>query len=669
MKRRTFIKNTLPLAFSPLFIESMIRQKVSEMFGFDFSPADFKDRKLVILNMFGGNDGLNNVIPMDQYDLYANHRPTIKINQPDLINLDGTLASNKQIGLNPALAEFKTLYDEGKLNVIQSVGYPTPNFSHFRSDNLIFGAKDGSYTSDVTRGWMSNYLATVFPSFNDRRTSQYPHPLGIQIGLNYKHNGYLHDAYSNIGININNLARNNFYNQLRSPDNSEFRSLLEYLKQIELASDVYKQKVEESFNAGTNMNGSTLYPNTDLGRQLKTLARLINGGIETKILTAFRGGFDVHSSQLVKHNPILEDVSKAVYAFQRDIEAQGVDDKIILITISEFGRQIVENGNGGTDHGSLSPWFVIGSPVKGGVTGRNIDLNLINGHHTADVLQHDYRRILSTIIQDWFGNTDSTLEQVGLDAFGGSEETPNGKLDIIKDNEVVTDTTDTFSQFFLDEFNLVEVKTVDGWTYYGKTATAETYVFAIEHRPNGGNSNTFVPQIAISDLLDDGTGKDYYKHIQTNRANFIFGKTWNITLTSGTLTGFVNMRFFLNKSRLDRVNQLATNFHNLVEGEKSNALWIKTTDSLLNPSTDFNNMGLTKAIEGVGSATYGIFENQSYYQFDEVTNFNNRGGAICHVVTDNFSTFTHHEKPGTIIFTQNGKMYGFNGTEWKKLFN
>lgn len=678
MKRRTFIKNTIPLAFSPLFIESIIRQKVSKLFGLDYSPADFKDRKLIIVNLFGGNDGLNNVVPLDQYGLYASHRPTIKIAQPSLINLDGTLATNKQVGLHPSLAEFKNLYDEGKLNVIQSVGYPTPNFSHFRSDSLIFAGKDGSYNNDVTQGWISDYLAETHPSFNDRPTTQYPYPLGIQIGLSYKHNGFLHGTFNNIGININNLARNNFYGNLRtSPPNSDFNILLQYLKQVEEGSQQYKQKVEDTFNAGSNMNGATAYPNSDLGKQMKSIARMINGGLDTKILVAFKGGWDNHRNQVDISDTtqgaqanLLSDVSKSIYAFQRDMEGQGIDDKVIILTISEFGRQIKQNASDGTDHGSLSPWFAIGTPIKGGVTGRNIDLSLLNGQHTADVLQNDYRRILSTVIQDWFGNTDSMLSQIGLGAFSGDEGTPNGKLDIIDDAEIVTNTVPDFSEVFIDVFQLVAIKTVNNWTYYGRTVTSKEYVFAIEHTPTGGNTLSFEPEITITDLLDDGTGKDYYKKVVANKANFIFGKTWNMLFNSGSVDGFVNMRFFINPSRLIKTQQHAIDFHTALNdnnAEKSNSLWVKTVDSSLNPATNFNEVGVTKGIESVGPAIQGFFENQNYYQTNNVTNFDNRGGAICHIITDELSGFNADAEPGTIIFVEGGKLYGYNGTKWVKL--
>ena len=679
MKRRTFIKNTIPLAFSPLFVESIIRQKVSKMFGVGYSPEDFKERKLIIVNLFGGNDGLNTAVPLDQYDIYAGHRPTIKIEEPSLIKLDMSLADDRKLGLHPSLLEFKSLYDDGKLNVIQSVGYPTPNFSHFRSDSLIFGAKDGTFTSNVEQGWIANYLATTHPSFDDRPTSQYPYPLGIQIGLGYRHNGFVHGTFNNIGVNINNLAENNFYSNLRAPGSSEYKMLLEYLKQVELGSQQYRENLEDYFNAGSNMNGSTLYPSSSLGKQLKSIARLINGGLDTKILVAYQSGLDTHHSQvdisntnLGNHAKILESVSKSIFAFQKDMEGQGIDDKVIILVISEFGRQILQNANVGTDHGSLAPWFVIGTPVKGGVTGRNIDLSLVDGNHTADVLQHDYRRILSTIIQDWFGNTDTVLDQVGLSAFSGEEGTPDGKLDILNDDEVVTDTVNNFSEVFIDVFDLVEVKTENGWTYYGRTASSEKYVFAIEHLPDGGNTEVFTAQIRITDLLDDGTGKNFYERTNNNKGNFIFGKSWNLTINSGSVNGFVNMRFFISFSRLIKLEQHATNFYEGIDNnntEKSNPLWLKTVDSLLTPSDDFNEMGATKGIEGVGPANKGVFENQNYYQFDNVTNFDNRGGTICYIVTDELSGFGETAVPGTIIFTEGGKLYGYNGTEWVKLFS
>jgi len=676
MKRRTFIKSTLPLAFSPLFIESLVARNIGKMLGLNLSPTDFQDRKLIILNMFGGNDALNCVVPLDQYSLYESHRPTIKIARSALVDLDNTLPSDHQIGLHPSLSEFKTLYDEGKMNLIQSVGYPTPNFSHFRSDTLIFGAKDGSYSDDVTLGWMANYLASVFPSFADRPTTQLPDPLGLQIGLTYVHNGFLHEEYNHLGININNLAKTDFYPVL-SPAGSDYNLLLEYLKQVEEDSQLYKQNIIDSFDAGTNMNGTTEYPDSDLGNQLKTLARLINGGIESKILLAYRGGWDTHVAQVDvadttqgKHANLLNDVSKAIYAFQRDMEGQGMDDKVILLTISEFGRQIVQNLSDGTDHGSLAPWFILGTPIKAGVTGRNIDLSLLNGRHTADILQNDYRRILSTIIQDWFGNTDSVLDQVGVGDFSGDEGTPDGKLDIIDDDEVVTSPSlvDDFGELFVDDFDLVEIKTENGWTYYGRTVDSTTYIFAIEHKPDNGNTADFTPLISISDILDDGIGRDYYELLAGSKANYVFGKLWNMILSSGSVDGFVNMRFFVNSSRVTKLNQYASDFQDIHAGsDLSSALWIKTMDAPLDPDTDLTEEGFTKGIEGLGPAVQGVYEYQNYFQFDNVTNFVDRGGALCHIVTNEIAGLPLHAEPGTIICTKSGKLMGYNGTEWVKL--
>ncbi|MCF6350991.1 MAG: DUF1501 domain-containing protein [Flavobacteriaceae bacterium] len=682
MKRRTFIKNTIPLAFSPLFVESMIRQKVSKMFGINNAPEDFENRKLLIINLFGGNDGLNTVVPLDQYDLYQSHRPLIKLERSDLIRLNGEAG----LGLHPRMTGFKNLYDEGKLNVIQSVGYPKPDFSHFRSDSLVFGGLDGNYNRTINRGWMSNYLANVYPSYNDQPTTQYPLPLGVQLGFGYEHNGFIHEAYNNLGININNIK--NWSLSGRSSD-SEKNDLMQYLRLIEEGRQVYRRNLKEAYDNGSNSNNDD-YPEVSIGKNLRTIARMISGGLDSKILLARQAGYDTHKSQTTdtdsttgNHGNRLEELSNSVLAFQRDMEAQGFADKIIIIVISEFGRQIIGNGSTGTDHGSLAPWFVIGSPIKGGVTGRNINIGLdfIEHNKTIDVLQHDYRRVLSTIIQDWFGNTDELLDRVGFGDFKGDfdpdftgeEGTNNSKLDFIKDSEVVAevDAVNDFNTAFTESATLVPIKTENGWTYYGRTVTSVTYLFAIEHKPEEGNTQDFEPLIVITDLLSDNQGRDHYKKTSTSssNANFVLGKTWNIVIGSGSVDDFVNMRFFISPSRLDRLDRLATDFKNENSGTKSNALWIRTVDSLLDPLTDFNELGATKGIESIGLVAQGAFETQNYYQFENVTDFDNTGGAICQVVTNKLLGFEGNENPGTIILTESGKLYGYTGSEWRMLFS
>lgn len=681
MKRRTFIKGTLPLALTPFFVESLVARNVSKMLGLNLVPGDFKDRKLIILNMFGGNDGLNCVVPMDQHALYISPtiRPTIGLVQSALIPLDSTVPSNQQVGLHPQLEELKILYDEGKMNLMQSVGYPSPNYSHFRSDALIWGVKDGTFADDIRMGWLANYLDKVHPAFSDRPTTQYPSPLGIQIGATSKNKGYEHEIFNNIGVNINNLARNTLYGQLKAPlsTDSDYGKLLQYLKQVEEDSMLYRHNVVDSFNKGVNYNGSAAYPNSDLGKQLKTIARLINGGIDSKVLLAYRGGWDTHNGQVEEgnthvgyHANILNDVAQSIFAFQRDLEAQGIDDKVVLLTISEFGRTIVENSNFGTDHDSLSPWFIIGTPVKAGITGRNLDLTKLLGRKTADDLQHDYRRIFATILQDWFGHTDNLLNQVGLGEFVGEEGTPNGKLDIFDDDEVVPEPllVDDFSELFIDEFDLVEIKTEDGWTYYGRNPDDSVYIFAIEHKPLEGNTLDFTPLITINDLLDDGYGKDYYELIDGDKGNYVFGKMWNMLINTGSINGFVNMRFFINSFRLEHLNTLATDFKNTnIHNELSSALWVKTVDDVLIPTTDLKARGFNKGIESVGAVNQGVYEYQNYFQFDNVTNFDNRGGAICHIVTNELSGFDAFAEPGTIIYLESGKLWGYNGNNWVKL--
>ena len=386
-----------------------------------FNCELFEDRTLVLIQLKGGNDGLNTIIPIDQYDQYVNIRPDIHISDTGsngFINLDSTLPLFDQIGLHPSLLGFKSLYDAGKMNVIQAVSYPNQNRSHFRSTDLYMTGEDGNAgLSASNEGWMYRFLTSKYNQDN------FQDPLGLQLGSKKPSVGFHTEGEHQVSINISGQDPQGFYSLisgignefLTNVPNSHYGANLDHIMGVELGMNIYAQRITDVFNSGTNSVNVT-YPDTDLANQLKTVARLISGGSKTKIFLVELSGFDTHNNQidlgqshLGKHADLLTELSEAVVAFQADMEGLGKSDDVVAATFSEFGRKAVQNGSYGTDHGTLAPMFVFGSNITAGVSGTNVDLSTIQNDQLTGY-QHDYRQVFSTLIQDWLGGTDYCIQ-------------------------------------------------------------------------------------------------------------------------------------------------------------------------------------------------------------------------------------------------------------------
>ena len=402
MKRRDFLKlstTASAMGLLPLELRAMLKSV-------NINSCDVSNRKLVLINLAGGNDGLNTTIPINDYDTYANLRPSIKISDSgsnSYLTLDNTLPDNQLIGLHPALTGFKSLYDKGWMRVLQSVGYPAQNKSHFASTDLYSTGNDGnSWSNGNESGWIGRFMETYYANELNNL-----YPLGVQIGSNKTSLGFHGETEHGLAINISGQDPSGFYSELNGlggapPSviaNSDYGLELQYIIDTDRLSNQYSQAISNAFNSGNNTNS---YPDTDLSNQLKTVARLISGGLETKIYIVRIGGFDTHNNQNNnentiegKHNDLLTEVSEAIRSFFVDLDSQSLSDDVVGLTFSEFGRKAKENGNFGTDHGEIAPMFVFGKPVNGGVSGNNVDLSeaTSDNNFQLETVQFDYRQI------------------------------------------------------------------------------------------------------------------------------------------------------------------------------------------------------------------------------------------------------------------------------------
>lgn len=427
MKRRNFLKYTAPLTATPLMLAGApgmrpfaTHKMLSALVD---NCAEVSQRALVLIQLKGGNDGLNTVIPIAQYDDYAGLRPTIKIDETALIDLDTTLAAADQVGLNPAMTAIKQMYDDDMVNIIQGVSYDNQNRSHFKSRDLYWTGSDGLPGNDgFDTGWMGRYLDAAFPGAAGNPSGGMQDPLGIQLGDSKPSFGFASENANEVAVNLYGQDPGGYYSLINSVGGEPISSLpageygaeLNYIMGIENSVEVYAQRITNVFNAGAN--SQTIYPDTNLADQLKTVARMLDGGSQTKIFLASIDGFDTHNNQVVSgstsagtHAALWDTISQAVKAFTDDLGNLGLEEKVMTVTFSEFGRKAVENGNYGTDHGTLSNMFVFGSSVTSGVTGTNVDLSNLYQGTQLQGMQHDYRQVFTTLLQDWLGASDALV--------------------------------------------------------------------------------------------------------------------------------------------------------------------------------------------------------------------------------------------------------------------
>ena len=420
MKRRNFIKLT-----STASAISLLPSQVTASLNIakSFLDCTISNRKLVLINLAGGNDGLNTIIHINYYDIYSNLRPSIKVPSSGInsyINLDETLDENQQIGLHPSLTGIKNLYDNDLLRIIQSVGYPSQNKSHFASTDIYSTANDGnSWNNGNNSGWIGRFMESYYADL-----IQNSYPLGVEIGSKSNSLGFHGESEHGLSVNINGQDPSGFYSLISGmagepPNNipiSDYGHELEYIIQTDALSNMYSEAISNSFNNGQN---AVSYPDTDISNQLKTVARLISGGLESKVYMVKLSGFDTHFGQnqaendiLGDHNDLLTKLSSAVAAFMNDLSAMNLKNDVVGLTYSEFGRKAAENGSLGTDHGETAPMFVFGAPVKGGVSGLNPDLNEANENNGYQIqtVQFDYRDTLGTLLQDYLGADNLALD-------------------------------------------------------------------------------------------------------------------------------------------------------------------------------------------------------------------------------------------------------------------
>ena len=385
MKRRDFLKQST-LASSLFFVPNFV--KAFE----NVSKENFQHKKLVIIQLSGGNDGLNSIIPYTN-DIYYRSRPKLAIPKNKLITATDSL------GFHENLAPLKNLYDQGYLSIINNVGYPNPNRSHFRSTDIWQTASSSDKYLDT--GWLGRYIDTY---------GKMPHA-GIELD----------DSLSLImkGKNINGIATKSPSTLFSNTNTPYFNKILKQQTDAHLSEHnlgyLYKTMIEAKSSAKyiyettkTYKSGFE-YPNNPFGKQLKTTAEFINSNIDSKVFYLSMGGFDTHANQINRQNKLLKTYSNSIEVFINDLKKNDTFKDTLILTFSEFGRRVEQNAAGGTDHGAANNVFILGENLK--TKGfYNESPNLANLDKNKDLIHTiDFRTIYATILDKWLGVAHSSI--------------------------------------------------------------------------------------------------------------------------------------------------------------------------------------------------------------------------------------------------------------------
>jgi uncharacterized protein (DUF1501 family) len=370
---------------------------------------------LVVLQMAGGNDGLNTVVPFAN-EHYLRARPKLGLSDSKVLKL------NDEVALHPSLTGLAELHHAGRLAIVQGVGYPNPNRSHFRSTEIWQTAADAQAYERY--GWLGRYF--------DNACAGCDPTVGVSIGRQ------MPQAFAAKGLaGVTLDSPQNFryvppkggrpdearqaeasFRKMNEEDMAEnpggtigtvggatprASSALDYLERTAMEAQVSSDTIRAIAGRGQNL---ATYPASQLGNSLKLVAKLIGGGITTRVFYVSQGGYDTHTNQLAAHDRLLKDLGDSVKAFLLDIEGQGNLPRVLLMTFSEFGRRVAENASGGTDHGAAAPMFLAGGRVKAGLAGRYPSLapaDLFQGDLSYTV---DFRAVYATVLEQWL-NTPS----------------------------------------------------------------------------------------------------------------------------------------------------------------------------------------------------------------------------------------------------------------------
>lgn len=347
------------------------------------------DRILLIVRLKGGNDGLNTVVPLYDYDIYARKRPTIRIKENKLYKL------SSDFGMDSSLKSFQSLWGDGKMKIAHGVGYENYTMSHFQgSDNYSTGMAIKADT-----GFLGRYFDKEYP---DYLINQPKNPPAIQIG------GVGDLMFEGVDTNfaftaadasqLENIATMGDLYDVKNLPNSAYGRKLGYVRGLMNSTMTYAKVIHKSYSSSKNQ---VKYSNDNFAKQLAIISRIIKGGLNTKIFFVTLDGFDTHANQIDTHKKLMTEFSNGIKSFYDDLKITGDDKRVLALTISEFGRRPEENGSQGTDHGAASTSMLFGPGLEGsGFIGKHPDISKTDDKGNLKYTTN-FRNLYSALLKDW----------------------------------------------------------------------------------------------------------------------------------------------------------------------------------------------------------------------------------------------------------------------------
>ncbi len=356
------------------------------------APPPEKDRTiLVLIQLAGGNDGLNTVIPFED-DAYHRLRPTLGIPKRDVLPIGGGL------GFHPSLAPLRELMDEGRLSIVQNVGYPNPNRSHFRSSEIWETASDAD--DYLSTGWLGRFFDNACAG-----SAGHAGPEGIHLGSEMPQSFLAAEPHPVFGLSRGvgrppNEAQSRLIEDLIEPESAARQPAnLAFLQHTMMDALVSERRIQKIL---TEAKPGARYPQGPLAASLRSVAAMIAARLPTRVYFVSHGGFDTHGNQLPAHARLLGQLADSMRAFQKDLDARGLAGQVLTMTFSEFGRRPAENVSKGTDHGTAAPLFVMGKQLRGGLHGSPPSLDI--GPKEDLKFSTDFRSVYATVLDNWLSS-------------------------------------------------------------------------------------------------------------------------------------------------------------------------------------------------------------------------------------------------------------------------
>jgi uncharacterized protein (DUF1501 family) len=383
MKRRSFLRNT-GLASAAILVPKFLTAN-------PWSLAEGQgSRKLIVIQLSGGNDGLNTIVPYAD-DLYHNARPSLAWHETEVIKI------HEHFGLNPGLEALHDLYDQGEWSIINNVGYPNPDRSHFRSMDIWHTASGSE--KYLNTGWLGRYLDHTC-SVNC--AAHQAIEMGDELSLALK--GTERDGFVVDNISSIKMAIKNPYTRMKSLAQGENENL-DYLFKVLIET---QQSADYLLEKSKVYTSKVSYPLGKFGNDLKKVAELINSGNNTSIYYLDLSGFDTHVFQKNKQKRLLKTYAEGVASFVEDLKMNGNMDDVLIMTFSEFGRRVKENASGGTDHGTANNVFLMGTGLKH--AGLYMDSTDLGDLDKGDLkYKIDFRRVYAEVLENWLGTTKGEI--------------------------------------------------------------------------------------------------------------------------------------------------------------------------------------------------------------------------------------------------------------------